>query len=155
MRSFWIYTALTISLLTSACQECGECPAPPEGFRFQVVDVLGRDLVRSSRARYKVADISMHFNDAGRQYPVVLSVDTFQNGKAIFKAPFAANLVQMGYTDLVLDIANLGSTDTIRPHVSKIDTYCCKYILYNFALQNEDTLARSPDDDFVFWVKKK
>ncbi|MEN9444704.1 MAG: hypothetical protein RIS47_1594 [Bacteroidota bacterium] len=139
-------------LCWGACQECSDCPAPPEGFRFQVVDFLGRDLVKSSRARYAIDDVSMSFEALGKSYPVILDADTFQTARVIFEAPFAADILQNGAAYLLIHLGD--KTDTIRPHISKIESYCCNYVIYNFSLMNADTMKRSTTDDFVFLVRK-
>lgn len=147
---FGLVWGLLVGLV--ACQPCLDCPTPPDALRFQVVDILGRDLTTGTWARYNKREVKVAYLDNNREYFTPLVVDTFQPGKTIFELSSASVLAARGVLRYHLYLTE--QADTLSTEVFHMKTVCCDYKIYGNLRLNSLPQAGSSTDPFVFLVQK-
>ena len=142
-----------LGLWFSACQDCGDCPEPPQELRFQLVDGIGRDKTTLERNFIDAATVSVTYIDNEQSYDVYMELDQNIAGTTVFTIPNASKLFLRNHKKLLLHIGD-AIPDTLKPQVAFIETYCCEYAVYSHLILNTDTLPRSSVIDFTFTIKK-
>ncbi len=146
------YFLISLFFFLLACQDCPKCPEPPTELKFQVVDILGKDVTAGDPPKFDKSEIYLTYTENGVERGTKLELDTFQPGKTIFNATQVPLLARRGIVNYKLYISE--TPETLETSLSVIKTVCCEYKLYDYLLMNGEEVPGSDEDDYVFLLQK-